>query len=229
MSIVRIAPSKMLPSENRRAICDVTFRGVYRGPEESDIVTAHAKWEYLKAIHVRSRQATRPEKHQILDECCRVTGYHRKHAVRLLNGPAPSGDHPAPGVGAPHVQARRHRGAPDDLGGGRLSVVRPPQGVAPALAAPGPAPPAPLSRAVERQLLAISSRQIDRRLIASCGWTRSRPRAPGSYCNGSSATIPGCYRSSSSSSSAGTRSSWRRPSGRWWRRRPLWASEASIG
>ena len=43
-------------------------------------------------------------------------------------------------------------------------MVRPPQGVAPALAAPGPAPPAPLSRAVERQLLAISSRQIDRRL-----------------------------------------------------------------
>jgi hypothetical protein len=84
----------MLPSENRRAICDVTFRGVYRGPEESDIVTAHAKWEYLKAIYVRYRQATRPEKHQILDECCRVTGYHRKHAVRLLNGPAPSGDHP---------------------------------------------------------------------------------------------------------------------------------------
>src|SRR2546425_10519947 len=90
----RIAPSKMLPSENRRAICDVTMPEASPGPEESDIVTAHARREYLKAIHGRYRQAPRPEKRQILDECCRGTGYHRKHAVRLLNGAAPSGDHP---------------------------------------------------------------------------------------------------------------------------------------
>src|SRR6059036_2414220 len=86
----RIAPSKMLPSENRRAICDVTMHGARRGSEESDIVTAHARWEYLKAIYGRYQQARRSTKRQILDECCRVTGYHRKHAVRLLNGPAPS-------------------------------------------------------------------------------------------------------------------------------------------
>jgi hypothetical protein len=57
-------------------------------------VTAHGRWEYLTAIDDRYRQARRPEKRQILDECCRVTGYHRKHAVRLLNGPGPRGDHP---------------------------------------------------------------------------------------------------------------------------------------
>src|SRR2546422_7436621 len=56
------------------------------------------------------RSAPRPEKRQILDECCRVTGYHRKHAVRLLNGPALSGDHP---------RARRRR--PPTYG---LAVIR---------------------------------------------------------------------------------------------------------
>ena len=53
-------------------------------------MTAHARWEYLKAIYLRYRQAPRREKQQILDECCRITRYHRKHAVRLLNGSAPS-------------------------------------------------------------------------------------------------------------------------------------------
>ena len=40
---------------------------------------------------------------------------------------------------------------------------------------------------------------------------------------------PGLGRSSSSSSSAGTRSSWRRPSGRWWRRRRWRGRAAGIG
>ena len=53
-------------------------------------MTAHAKWEYVKAIYPRYRQAPRREKQQLLDECCRITRYHRTHAVRLLNGPAPS-------------------------------------------------------------------------------------------------------------------------------------------
>ena len=61
----RIASSKMLPSENHRAICDVTFVGAAGGPEESAIVTAHSKWEHLKIIYPR---------------------YHRKHAVRLRSG-----------------------------------------------------------------------------------------------------------------------------------------------
>jgi hypothetical protein len=156
----------MLPSENRRAICDVTFAGTRRGPEESDIVTAHAKWEYLKTIHARYRLARRPEKQQILDECCRITGYHRKHAVRLLNGPAPSGERPC---------ARRHRAAvygpavidaltaiwtaagyPWSV---RLKALLP-------LWLPRARRRLRLSVALERQLLAISPRQIDRRLAS---------------------------------------------------------------
>jgi len=52
-------------------------------------VSRQGKWEYLKAIHARYRQATRAEKGRILDELCHVTRYHRKSALRLLNGPPP--------------------------------------------------------------------------------------------------------------------------------------------
>ena len=54
-------------------------------------MSAPAKWEYLKAIHARYGQATREGKSRILDEFCRTTGYHRKYALRLLNGPPPGG------------------------------------------------------------------------------------------------------------------------------------------
>ena len=44
-------------------------------------MTAHARWEYGKAIYTRYRRAPRREKQQLLGECCRITRYHRKHAV----------------------------------------------------------------------------------------------------------------------------------------------------
>ena len=47
------------------------------------------KWEYFKAIYERYRKARRKLKHRILDEFCLNTGYHRKYAIRLLNGPRP--------------------------------------------------------------------------------------------------------------------------------------------
>ena len=46
-------------------------------------MSVRAKWEYLRAIHGRYRQAPREGKGQILDECCATTGYHRKSALRL--------------------------------------------------------------------------------------------------------------------------------------------------
>ena len=48
-----------------------------------------SKWEYLKAIYNRYRQAEKAIRRQILDEFCATCGYHRKHALRLLNGPPP--------------------------------------------------------------------------------------------------------------------------------------------
>ena len=42
--------------------------------------------ELLEAVSSRYRCATRLERSRILDEFVAVTGYHRKHAIRLLTG-----------------------------------------------------------------------------------------------------------------------------------------------
>lgn len=62
---------------------------------ETTIVSAQSKREYVQAIYQRYRRATRPEKQRILDEFCKVTRYHRKHAIRVLMGPAPGAAGPA--------------------------------------------------------------------------------------------------------------------------------------
>ena len=48
-----------------------------------------SRWEYLKAIHQRYRKATKELRGMILDEFCSNCGYARKYAIRLLNGPPP--------------------------------------------------------------------------------------------------------------------------------------------
>ncbi len=127
-------------------------------------MTDQSKWEYLKAIHTRYRRAAGPVKHRILDEFCEVTGYHRKYALRLLNGPPPSQRPP---------RRRRQRalcygtrviqllaviwtaaGSPWSV---RLKALRP-------LWLPWARPRFRLTPALERQLLALSPRQMDRRL-----------------------------------------------------------------
>jgi hypothetical protein len=40
---------------------------------------------YLKQLRKRYAQGSRSEKGQILEEFCQTSGYHRKHAIRLLN------------------------------------------------------------------------------------------------------------------------------------------------
>jgi hypothetical protein len=47
------------------------------------------RWEYLRAIYERYRKAGRKAKKVILSEFCANTGYHRKYAIRLRNGPRP--------------------------------------------------------------------------------------------------------------------------------------------
>ncbi len=42
--------------------------------------------ELLEAVSTRYGGATRLERSRILDEFAAVTGYHRKHAIRLLSG-----------------------------------------------------------------------------------------------------------------------------------------------
>lgn len=57
-------------------------------------MSARAKQEYVQVMYHRYRGARRPEKQRILDEFCQVTGHHRKHAIRLLNRPAPGAARP---------------------------------------------------------------------------------------------------------------------------------------
>lgn len=121
-----------------------------------------AKWEYMKTVYPRYRQANRSEKKRILDEFCKSYDCHRKHAIRLLNGPIPSPQRP---------RRRGRRTYKDDV----LSIL---QAVWKAAGYPWSARLKALLPVwlpwiqkryrlrpeQERQLLAISPAQIDRRL-----------------------------------------------------------------
>ena len=47
-------------------------------------ISMATKWELLAAIGDRYRASGRAERSKILDEFVAITGYHRKHAIRLL-------------------------------------------------------------------------------------------------------------------------------------------------
>jgi hypothetical protein len=119
--------------------------------------------EYLRAIYARYQRSQAEQKGAILDEFCRVCDYHRKYAIRLLNGPPPERrPRPrrsrGPTYGRPVLQALalvwEAAGFPWSL---RLKALLP-------LWLPWLRQRIALTPDVERQLVAISPRQIDRRL-----------------------------------------------------------------
>jgi transposase InsO family protein len=126
-------------------------------------VSRQGRWEYLKAIYPRYQQATRAEKQRILDEFCQVTRYHRKSALRLLNGPVPERQPPprrrrSPTYGIRVIQILvaiwRAAGYPWSV---RLKALLP-------LWLPWARPRFRLTPTLEAQLLRLSPRQMDRRL-----------------------------------------------------------------
>lgn len=126
--------------------------------------TFTARMQYLKAIYDRYHKAGKLEKGRILDEFCKVCRYHRKHALRLLQQPKPS-------IAQPRIHRRRpHQYSPLALQvardiwkasgypcGQRLKETIP-------LWLPAARERLRFSPAVEKQILAISARQLDRRL-----------------------------------------------------------------
>ncbi len=132
-----------------------------------------ARWEYLKKIHPRYRRASPKDKTKILDEFCKVAGYNRKYAIGLLSGPPPE----------PKPEPKRSRG-PTYLA--RTIVVLLaiweaagyPWSVRLVALLPAWLPWArrrfSISAVVEKQLLTISARQVDRRLQAHKRKVRKR-------------------------------------------------------
>ena len=126
------------------------------------MVSRASRMEYLRTIYERYQQASRQERHLMLNEFCKVTRYHRKYALRLLNGPLPR----------VRPRSRRRRpsypeavtralafiwkaaGYPWSV---RLKALLP-------LWVPKAREHLRLSAEVEHQLLRISPRQMDRRL-----------------------------------------------------------------
>jgi hypothetical protein len=117
----------------------------------------------LKAIYPRYQEASRVEKQRILDEFCKVTRYHRKSALRLLNGPPPERRPPPrrrrpPTYGTRVIQVLaaiwRAAGCPWSV---RLKALLP-------LWLPRARVRFRLTPALEAQLLRLSPRQMDRRL-----------------------------------------------------------------
>ncbi len=58
------------------------------------IMKPSSRKDYLRRIYPRYREASRVEKRRVLDEFSANCGYHRKYAIRLLNGPPPSSSAP---------------------------------------------------------------------------------------------------------------------------------------
>jgi hypothetical protein len=50
-------------------------------------ISAAARREVVESVRARYERASEDDKRRILDEFAAVTGYHRKHAIRVLNAP----------------------------------------------------------------------------------------------------------------------------------------------
>lgn len=125
-----------------------------------------ARWEYFRVIYERYQKAGRQERQRILDDFCLTAGYHRKYAIRLLNGPPPE-----------RAPRKRPRGRKPRYGKQVISILA---GVWEAAGYPWSVRLKALlpswmpwirkryrvEPAIEQQLLAMSARQMDRRLGA---------------------------------------------------------------
>jgi hypothetical protein len=123
-----------------------------------------AKWEYFRVLYQRYRKGEGKGKKVMLDEFCRNTGYNRKYAIRLLNGPPPGKERERP------RRSRRVSYGPQVLS--ILAAVWEAAGYPWSVRLKALLPDwlpwirkhYRLSPGIEKQLLGISARQIDRRL-----------------------------------------------------------------
>ena len=74
--------------------------------------------ELIAAVATRYRAASREVKKEILDEFVKVTGFHRKHAIRVLKKSPKQGGAPASATAVASVRRGRAGGIDDRLGSG---------------------------------------------------------------------------------------------------------------
>lgn len=127
-------------------------------------MSPRSKRDMLGAVQPRYQKASREEKSRILDEFCATTGYHRKYAIHLLNSPLEEVSQLRPRRRGHTYSARtvavlaiiwQAAGYPWSV---RLKAMIP-------LWLPWARKHIKeLTPAIEQQLLAISPRQMDRRL-----------------------------------------------------------------
>ena len=119
--------------------------------------------QYLASVHRRYRRAGRHGRARLLDEFCEDSGYHRKYAIRLLNGPPPDlvpkkrgprGVFYGKRVVQALIEIWTAAGYPWSL---RLKALLP-------VWLPKLRNRLGITPAIEAQILKISARQIDRRL-----------------------------------------------------------------
>ena len=152
-------------------------------------ISPGTRQELVTGVADRYRQSTATEKRLILDEFVALTGYHRKHAVRVLNGSA--------------ITPRARRGrrcvydaavteglivlweASDRMCGKRLKALLPT--LVPALEHHGHLS---LDPAVRERLLAGSAATIDRRLASARAVTAGQRRRRRSALNGLRGSVP---------------------------------------
>jgi len=76
------------PHEGRCLIDIATESGNHREATVGSRIDIKARRELVRAVSERYRLASKREKRQILDQFVVITGYHRKHSIRLLNSTA---------------------------------------------------------------------------------------------------------------------------------------------
>jgi len=143
-------------------------------------ISASTRRELVLAVGGRYRMAQPDERRRILDEFVAVTGYHRKHAIRVLNGP-PAATAPSPPRGRLTLYGEAVRQAlvvlweaSGRVCGKRLRALLPV--LLPALERHGHLA---LDAHVRDQVLAVSPATIDRMLSgprASAGGRRRRAK-----------------------------------------------------
>ena len=142
-------------------------------------ISAAARQELVQAVGERYREGTADAKRRILDEFVVLTGYHRKHAIRVLNGATGPSATTKRGRLRLYDEAVRQAlivfwEASDRVCGKRLKPLLPV--LLPALEGHGHVR---LDPTVRQHLLAVSASTIDRMLSgtrASAGGRRARAK-----------------------------------------------------